>query len=97
MPWAPFSMAPRARAASKWMSAITGSGERGDDALEGGQGRSLSGTATRTMSQPALFSRRICFRVPSTSSAAVLVIDWMETRMDAADPHPADKDFPLHG
>ena len=37
----------------------------------------ISGTATRTMSQPAAARARICARVASTSSVRVLVMDWM--------------------
>ena len=39
----------------------------------------LSGTATRTISQPASSKRRICWMVAFGSSVRVLHIDWMET------------------
>ncbi len=45
---------------------------------------SSSGTATRTMSQPASSSRRIWATVAATSAVSVLVIDWTEI----TDPPP---------
>ncbi len=40
---------------------------------------SISGTASRVISQPAAASRLICFTVASTSSVGVLHMDWMLT------------------
>ena len=38
----------------------------------------MVGTATRTISQPAVASARICRTVASISVVSVFVIDWME-------------------
>src|SRR6185436_2796110 len=40
---------------------------------------SLSGTASRTISQPALTISSICATVAPTSAVSVLVIDWIAT------------------
>ena len=60
------------------MSAITGSGER--RTISGSASASSSfGTATRTISQPALASAAICAVVAGTSCVFVSVIDWTTT------------------
>ena len=60
------------------MSATSGMWMR---ALMAGTARAASsvGTATRMISQPACSRRRICCTVASTSSVAVLHMDWMLT------------------
>ncbi len=74
----PPSIALSARLALKWMSAITGSGER--RTISGSASASSSfGTATRTISQPALASAAICAVVAGTSWVFVSVIDWTTT------------------
>ena len=74
----PASMAFSARLALKWMSAITGSGEK--RTMRGSASASSSfGTATRTISQPAEASAAICAVVASTSCVFVRVIDWTTT------------------
>ena len=40
---------------------------------------SLSGTATRTISQPARTISSICATVAPTSAVSVFVIDWIDT------------------
>ena len=74
----PASIAFSARLALKWMSAITGSGEK--RTMRGSASASSSfGTATRTISQPADASAAICAVVASTSCVFVRVIDWTTT------------------
>ena len=76
--WTPASIARSASEALKWMSAITGSGER--RTISGSAFASSSfGTATRTISQPAEASAAICAVVASTSCVFVRVIDWTTT------------------
>ena len=74
----PASIARRARLALKWMSAITGIGER-RTSLGRASASSLFGTATRTISQPAEASAAIWAVVASTSCVFVSVIDWTTT------------------
>ena len=74
----PASIAFSARLALKWMSAITGIGER--RTISGSaSASSIFGTAQRTTSQPALASAAICAVVASTSRVGVSVIDWTTT------------------
>src|SRR5688572_28338590 len=62
----------------KWMSATTGSGE--PLTMSGSASADFSsGTATRTISQPASARRRICASVASTSHVMVMVIDCTAT------------------
>ena len=78
MQWAPASIAFSASVWLKWMSAITGTGER--LTIVSSATASLSrGTATRTSSQPASTIRPICSSVASTSLVSVLVIDCTTT------------------
>src|SRR5262245_46131085 len=59
----------------KWMSATTGIVDLA--AIAGSAAASsVSGTATRTMSQPVVASSAICCSVPLTSAVLVMVIDW---------------------
>ena len=74
----PASIALSASEALKWMSAITGIGERRTIVLSA-SASSLFGTATRTISQPAEASAAICAVVASTSCVCVSVIDWTTT------------------
>ena len=74
----PASIARRARLALKWMSAITGIGER-RTMLRSASASSIFGTAQRTSSQPAEASAAIWATVASTSRVGVSVIDWMTT------------------
>ena len=72
--WTPASIAFSARLALKWMSAITGIGEK--RTIRGSaSASSIFGTATRTISQPALASAAIWAVVASTSCVFVSVID----------------------
>src|SRR5579862_1194060 len=74
----PPSIALSARLALKWMSAITGIGER--RTMRGSASASSSfGTATRTTSHPADASAAICAVVASTSCVFVSVIDCTTT------------------
>ncbi len=74
----PASIAFRARLALKWMSAITGSGEK-RTMLGSASASSSFGTATRTISQPASASAAICAVVAGTSCVFVSVMDWTTT------------------
>ena len=74
----PPSIAFSASEALKWMSAITGIGER-RTILGSASASSVFGTATRTTSQPAEASAAICAVVASTSCVFVSVIDWTTT------------------
>ncbi len=74
----PPSIAFSASEALKWMSAITGIGER-RTILGSASASSDFGTATRTISQPAEASAAICAVVASTSWVFVSVIDWTTT------------------
>src|SRR3954468_17214954 len=74
----PASIARRARLALKWMSAITGIGERRTIFLSA-FASSIFGTAQRTTSQPADASAAICAVVADTSCVGVSVIDWTTT------------------
>src|SRR4051794_22860925 len=74
----PASIARSARLALKWMSAITGIGER-RTIFASASASSPFGTATRTSSQPADASAAICAVVASTSCVLVSVIDWTTT------------------
>jgi len=80
---APASMASTARSGLKWMSATTGTRTlrtmRAKAAVSAGLG-----TATRTISQPAAVSLRICRTHASTSVVETLVMDW--TTMGAPPP-----------
>src|SRR4051794_14905606 len=74
----PASIALRARLALKWMSAITGIGEK-RTMRPSASASSFFGTATRTISQPAEASAAIWAVVASTSCVFVSVIDWTTT------------------
>src|SRR4051794_4389040 len=74
----PCSIALRARLALKWMSAITGIGEK-RTMRPSASASSVFGTATRTTSHPADASAAICAVVASTSCVFVSVIDWTTT------------------
>src|SRR3954447_11491258 len=74
----PASIARSARLALKWMSAITGIGEK-RTIFGSASASSLFGTATRTISQPALARAAICSTVAGTSWVFVVVIDWTTT------------------
>ena len=74
----PASIARRAREALKWMSAMTGIGEK-RTILASASASSIFGTAQRTTSQPADTSAAICAVVASTSWVLVSVIDWTTT------------------
>ncbi len=74
----PASIAFRASEALKWMSAITGSGER-RTIFASASASSVLGTAQRTISQPADASAAICAVVASTSWVFVSVIDCTTT------------------
>src|ERR687898_3319382 len=82
-PAQPASMAAMAYFHWKWMSATTGMVDLA--AIAGrAAASSVSGTATRTMSQPVAASSAICCRVPLMSAVLVMVIDW--TLMGAPSP-----------
>ena len=92
----PASIAFSARLALKWMSAITGIGEK--RTIRGSASASSSfGTATRTISQPALASAAICAVVAGTSCVFVSVIDCTTTGRAAADLDAAYADRALAG
>ena len=74
----PASIAFSASEALKWMSAITGIGEK-RTIRASASASSVFGTATRTTSQPAEASAAICAVVASTSCVFVSVIDWTTT------------------
>ena len=74
----PWSIAFSARLALKWMSAMIGTGEK-RTIFESASASSVFGTATRTISQPALASAAICAVVAATSCVFVVVIDWTTT------------------
>src|SRR5438034_10912847 len=74
----PASIAFSARLALKWMSAITGIGLK-RTIFGSASASSVFGTATRTISQPALTSEAICAVVAGTSCVFVSVIDWTTT------------------
>ena len=74
----PCSIAFSARLALKWMSAMIGTGEK-RTILPSASASSVFGTATRTISQPALASAAICAVVAGTSCVFVVVIDWTTT------------------
>jgi len=74
----PASIAFNASDALKWMSAMTGSGER--RTMSGNAAASsFLGTATRTISQPADARAAICAVVAGTSCVFVNVIDCTAT------------------
>src|SRR3954447_16094990 len=74
----PASIAFSASEALKWMSAMTGIGER-RTIFGSAAASSFFGTATRASSQPADASAAICAVVASTSCVLVSVIDWTTT------------------
>ncbi len=74
----PWSIAFSARLALKWMSAMIGTGEK-RTIFESASASSVFGTATRTISQPALASAATCAVVASTSCVFVVVIDCTTT------------------
>src|SRR4051812_29747606 len=74
----PWSIAFNARLALKWMSAMMGTGEK-RTIFESASASSVFGTATRTISQPALASAATCAVVASTSCVFVRVIDCTTT------------------
>ena len=74
----PASIAFSASVALKWMSAITGIGERRTIRFSASASSGF-GTAQRTTSQPAEASAAICAVVASTSRVGVSVIDWTTT------------------
>src|SRR5664279_2669552 len=74
----PASIAANTYRGWKWMSAITGICDLA--AIAGSAATSsVSGTATRTIWQPAAVSSAICCRVALTSAVFVVHIDWTET------------------
>src|SRR5450759_4137150 len=74
----PASIAANTYRGWKWMSAITGICDLA--AIAGRAATSsVSGTATRTIWQPAAVSSAICCRVALTSAVFVVHIDWTET------------------
>ena len=79
----PWSIAFSARLALKWMSAMIGTGEN-RTIFPSASASSVFGTATRTISQPALTSAAICAVVAATSCVFVVVIDC--TTMGAPPP-----------
>jgi hypothetical protein len=82
-PAQPASTAAMAYFHWKWMSATTGMVDL--PAIAGSAAASsVSGTATRTMSQPVAASSAICCRVALTSAVLVMVIDC--TLMGAPSP-----------
>src|SRR5919204_1338344 len=82
-PAQPASMAAMAYFHWKWMSATTGMVDLA--AIAGrAAASSVSGTATRTMSQPVAASSAICCRVALTSAVLVIVMDC--TLMGAPPP-----------
>ena len=92
----PASIAFSASDALKWMSAITGSGEK--RTIRGSASASSSfGTATRTISQPAEASAAICAVVASTSCVFVERHRLDDDGRSAADRDVADPDLPLAG
>src|SRR4051812_43103189 len=74
----PWSIAFSARLALKWMSAMIGTGEK-RAIFESASASSVFGTATRTISHPALASAATCAVVAATSCVFVVVIDWTTT------------------
>src|SRR5207244_1448838 len=74
----PASIAFSASDALKWMSAITGIGEK-RTIRESASASSVFGTAQRTTSHPADASAAICAVVAGTSCVGVSVIDWTTT------------------
>jgi hypothetical protein len=74
----PAAIAFSARLALKWISAMIGTGEKRTSAGRA-SASSIFGTATRTISHPALASAAICAVVAGTSCVFVSVIDWMTT------------------
>src|SRR4051794_13981078 len=74
----PCSIAFSARLALKWMSAMTGTGER-RTMRPSASASSVFGTATRTISTPAETSSAICATVAGTSCVFVVVIDCTTT------------------
>ena len=90
----PASIAFSASEALKWMSAITGIGER-RTIFGSASASSVFGTATRTISQPAEASAAICAVVASTSCVFVSVIDWTTTGAPPPIVDAADRDLPL--
>ena len=78
MQCAPASIAFSASVWLKWMSAITGTGER-LTIVSSAIASFSRGTATRTSSQPASTMRPIWASVASTSLVSVFVIDWTTT------------------
>ena len=74
----PASIALSASDALKWMSAITGIGEKRTIRFSA-SASSFFGTAQRTISQPAETSAAICAVVASTSRVGVSVIDCTTT------------------
>src|SRR4051812_44770807 len=74
----PCSIALSARLALKWMSAMTGIGEK-RTIRPSASASSVFGTATRTTSHPADASAAICAVVASTSCVFVSVMDWTTT------------------
>src|SRR5438093_4964455 len=74
----PASIAFSARLALKWMSAITGMGDR-RTIRDSASASSIFGTAQRTTSQPAETRAAICAVVAGTSRVGVRVIDWTTT------------------
>src|SRR5581483_11840949 len=74
----PCSIAFSARLALKWMSAMIGTGDS-RTIRPSASASSVFGTATRTISQPALARAAICSTVAGTSCVFVVVIDWTTT------------------
>src|SRR5256886_11409118 len=85
----PASTALSARLALKWMSAITGIGEK-RTILDRAAASSVFGTATRTISQPAEASAAIWAVVASTSCVFVSVIDCTTTGAPRSEEHTSE-------
>ncbi len=78
MQCAPASIAFSASVWLKWMSAITGIGDSATIDFSASTSDSR-GTATRTRSEPASATRRICSMVAARFAVSVLVIVWTTT------------------
>ena len=92
----PASIALSASDALKWMSAITGIGEK-RTIFGSASASSIFGTATRAISQPAEASAAICAVVASTSCVFVSVIDCTTTGAPPPIGDVADADLHLGG
>ena len=83
----PASIAANTYRGWKWMSAMTGICDF--LAIAGSaSASSVSGTATRTIWQPAAVSSAICWSVALMSAVLVVVIDWTLTGKSLPTPTP---------